>query len=71
MTACMLNISKKAMYIFASTISVVATLLLVWLILGVGLIGADGDPANLMYFAVITVGLCGSIFLDFNRWAWP
>ncbi len=62
----MLNISKKSLFIVATTISIVAMLLLVWMSLGVGLIGADGDPANLMYFAVIAVGLFGSFFVRFQ-----
>jgi hypothetical protein len=36
-------------------------LILVWLSLGVGIIGADGDPANLMYFGVLAVGVVGAI----------
>ncbi|WP_049871240.1 hypothetical protein [Ramlibacter tataouinensis] len=34
--------------------------MLVWLSLGVGIIGADGDPANLMYFGVLAVGIIGA-----------
>jgi len=41
-------------------------LLLVWLSLGVGIIGEDGDPANLMYFAVIAVGIFGSLIARFR-----
>lgn len=29
--------------------------------LGVGIIGADGDPANLLYLGVIALGLSGSL----------
>ncbi len=32
-------------------------LVLAWLSLGVGIIGADGDPANRMYFGVIGLGV--------------
>lgn len=42
-------------------VGVVAALLLVWLSLGVGIIGRDGDPANRMYFAVVGVGLLGAL----------
>jgi len=35
--------------------------ILVWLSLGVGIIGSDGDPANLMYFGVLAVGIAGAI----------
>lgn len=34
--------------------------LLFWLSLGVGIIGADGDPANLMYALVLTIGVSGA-----------
>jgi peptidoglycan/LPS O-acetylase OafA/YrhL len=39
----------------------VAAVLLVWLSLGVGIIGKDGDPANRMYFGVLAVGIIGAI----------
>jgi hypothetical protein len=42
-------------------VAVAAALILVWLSLGVGIIGADGDPANLMYFGVLAVGIIGAI----------
>lgn len=43
-----------------------AALLLVWLSLGVGIIGRDGDPANLMYFGVLTVGIIGALIARFR-----
>jgi hypothetical protein len=48
-------------YLLASGAALVSVLMLVWLSLGVGIIGADGDPANLMYFGVIAVGIIGTI----------
>lgn len=47
-------------YLLASGLAIMAALMLVWLSLGVGIIGADGDPANLMYFGVIAVGIIGA-----------
>jgi hypothetical protein len=38
-----------------------AAFILVWLSLGVGIIGRDGDPANAMYFGVIAVGIVGAV----------
>jgi hypothetical protein len=38
----------------------------VWLSLGVGIIGKDGDPANLMYFGVLAVGVIGAIIARFQ-----
>lgn len=40
-------------------ISLLSMLLLIWISLGVGIIGRDGDPANLMYAAVIAVFVLG------------
>jgi hypothetical protein len=36
-------------------------LLLIWLSLGVGIIGKDGDPSNAMYFGVLAVGVIGAV----------
>ena len=54
------NMSDRNAYRFAAGVALAAALLLVWLSLGVGIIGADGDPANLMYFGVIAVGIIGA-----------
>jgi len=43
-----------------------AACILVWLSLGVGIIGKDGDPANLMYFGVLAVGIVGALISRFR-----
>lgn len=48
-------------YRSAIGVALAAAVLLVWLSLGVGIIGADGDPANRMYFGVLAVGIIGAI----------
>lgn len=48
-------------YRSAIGVALVAAIRLVWLSLGVGIIGKDGDPANLMYFAVLVVGIIGAL----------
>ena len=53
-------------YRFAVGVAVVAALILVWLSLGVGIIGRDGDPANLMYFGVLAVGVIGALVARFR-----
>lgn len=53
-------------YRFAATVALVAALILVWLSLGVGIIGRDGDPANLMYFGVLAVGIIGAFIARFR-----
>ena len=50
-------------YLSAIGVALVAAFMLVWLSLGVGIIGADGDPANLMYFGVLAVGIIGAIIV--------
>lgn len=43
-----------------------ASFLLIWLSLGVGIIGQDGDPANRMYFGVLAAGVIGAIIGRFK-----
>jgi hypothetical protein len=57
----MMYLAMKNPYRTASVIAVGTALLLIWLSLGVGIIGKDGDPANIMYFGVLGVGLAGAI----------
>jgi len=53
-------------YRLAVGVALAAALLLVWLSLGVGIIGADGDPANAMYFGVLAVGIVGALIARFR-----
>ena len=57
----MQKLTDKTIYRLAIGGSLAATLMLIWLSLGVGIIGADGDPANLMYFVVVAIGVIGAI----------
>jgi hypothetical protein len=56
----------NATYRFAVGVALAAALILVWLSLGVGIIGKDGDPANVMYFGVLAVGIIGSLIARFR-----
>jgi hypothetical protein len=47
-------------YRAATGVAVAAALLLVWFNLAVGLIGAEDNPANLMYLGVLAVGATGA-----------
>lgn len=58
--------SSSTLYRFALGIFLAAACLLVWLSLGVGIIGQDGDPANRMYFGVLAVGFLGSALARFQ-----
>jgi predicted lysophospholipase L1 biosynthesis ABC-type transport system permease subunit len=53
-------------YRSATGVALAAALFLVWLSLGVGIIGRDGDPANIMYFGVLAVGIIGAIVARFR-----
>jgi hypothetical protein len=50
----------------ACGIAIAGALLLVWLSLGVGIIGKDGDPSNRMYLGVLCVGIVGSLLARFR-----
>ena len=52
---------NTTMYRFAVGVALAAAFILIWLSLGVGIIGKDGDPANLMYFGVLAVEIIGAI----------
>jgi hypothetical protein len=58
--------TAKTAYRSAVGVALAAALILVWLSLGVGIIGRDGDPANLMYFGVLAVGIVGAILARFQ-----
>jgi hypothetical protein len=54
-------IIDKNLYRLAVALAASATFLLVWLSLGVGIIGADGDRANVLYAGVLVAGLVGAL----------
>lgn len=58
--------STARTYRLAVGVAVAAAVLLVWLSLGVGIIGRDGDPANVMYFGVLAVGIIGALIGRFR-----
>ncbi len=58
--------ARNAAYWAAIGMALASALLIVWMNLAVGLIGNEGDPANLMYGAVIVVGIIGTIIARFQ-----
>jgi hypothetical protein len=60
------TLSPTLAYRLALVGAIVSTLLLIWLSLGVGIIGRDGDPANRMYFAVVAIGVLGALIARFR-----
>lgn len=58
--------TDDAVYRVAAGVALAAAFLLVWAGAGVGIIGADGDPANLMYGGVLAVGIIGGAAARFR-----
>ncbi len=57
------NIAYRA----AVGVAVTAALILVWVNGAVGIIGNEGNPANLMYFGVLAVGIIGALIARFQH----
>ncbi len=53
-------------YKAAVGLAIATPLLLVWVIGAVGVLGVDGDPADLMYIGVLVVGIIGAIIARFQ-----
>jgi len=53
-------------YRTAVAVAVVATILLIWINLAVGVIGSEDEPANLMYGGVLAVGMFGALLARFR-----
>ena len=53
-------------YRVAVGVALAAAFFLVWMSLGVGVIGADGDPANVMYVGVLGIGIVGAVIARFR-----
>ena len=47
-------------------VAMVATFLLVWINLAVGIIGSEDNPANLMFFGILALGVAGAFVADFR-----
>lgn len=56
------NIAYRA----AIGVAVAASLIIVWVNLAVGLIGAEGNPVNLVYLGVLAVGIVGATIARFQ-----
>jgi hypothetical protein len=58
--------SRNNTYKSAVGLALATAFILVWLIGAVGVLGADGDPADLMYIGVFAVGIVGAIIARFQ-----
>ena len=56
------NVAYRA----AVGVALAAALILLWLMGAVGIIGVEGDRADLMYFGVLAVGIIGAIIARFQ-----
>ncbi|HUF04295.1 MAG TPA: hypothetical protein VMM38_08980 [Aridibacter sp.] len=61
-----LKLNSSFAYRIAAAVAILSSLMLVWISLGVGIIGADGDTANMWYFGVIAVGVVGALIARFR-----
>lgn len=52
--------SGSAAYRLAAGLALAAAFLLIWVNLAVGVIGDEGEPANLLYLGVLAVGIGGA-----------
>ena len=62
-------VARKAgaiVYRVAVGVALAAAFLLVWVNGAVGIIGNEGNPANLMYFGVLAVGVIGALIARFQ-----
>ena len=53
-------------YRAAVGVAVAAAFILVWMNLAVGIIGDEGNPANLMYGGVLAIGIIGALIARFE-----
>lgn len=55
------RVARSNAYVVAAGIAVAAAFLMTWANLAVGIIGNENNPANLMFFGVIGLGLVGAL----------
>ena len=58
--------TENTNYKTALVLAIATALILFWVIGAVGVLGADGDPADLMYIGVLAVGVTGAIIVRFQ-----
>jgi hypothetical protein len=58
--------TSNTAYRAAVAVAVGAALFLVWVMGAVGVIGVEGDRADLMYFGVLAIGISGAIVARFR-----
>lgn len=60
------KMSNNASYRAGAAIALGTVFFMVWSEIAVGIVGASGDPANLMYGGVLAVGILGALLARFQ-----
>ncbi len=60
-----LRASSDITYRAGAALAIASAFFLVWANLAVGIIGDEGNPANLMYFGVLGIGIVGALYVRF------
>lgn len=61
-----MRLSNRWTYRFAAFMTVIGGFLMVWANLAVGIIGNEKNPQNLMFYAVLLIGLVGALVSRFD-----
>ena len=61
-----MRLSAAWTYRLAAIMTVVGGFLMVWANLAVGIIGNEGNPQNLIFYAVLLIGLAGALYTKFE-----
>ena len=61
-----MRLSMRWSYRIAATMTVVGGFFMVWANLAVGIIGNEEDPRNLLFYAILLLGLAGALFSRFD-----
>ena len=56
------RVARSNAYVVAAGMAIATAFLMTWINLAVGIIGDEGNPANLMFFGVLLVGLLAVTF---------
>ena len=60
------RMSGSVAYKAGVCVALAGAFVLVWMSLAVGIIGSDGNPANLMYVGVLAIGIIGALISRFS-----
>ena len=58
--------SSNRAYRAAAALGLLGTFLVTWVNLAVGIVGSENNPANLLFFGALLVGLAGSVVAGFR-----